>query len=97
MTSVAAFNSKVLQMVAFGKASRGLFRNGNVHWKVSNNKNRHIYSRCRIAKFGLQLKQRGHEYKFPFGRSEQVETCMEESGLVIKIILLLKLIVDSSY
>lgn len=25
MTSVAAFNSKVFQMVAFGKASRGLF------------------------------------------------------------------------
>lgn len=30
MTSVSAFNSKVFQMVAFGKTARGLFRNGNV-------------------------------------------------------------------
>lgn len=30
--------------------------------------------------------------KIPLGRSEQEETCMEESDLVIKIISLLKLI-----
>lgn len=61
MTSVAAFNSKVFQMVAFGKATRGLFKNGSVLQKVSSNKNRYICLRYKMAKLSLKVKQMGHE------------------------------------
>jgi hypothetical protein len=52
---------KGFQMVVFGKSSKGLFRNGSARWRVSRNKNKHICSRCIIAKFGLQLRKRGCE------------------------------------
>lgn len=97
MTNVAVFNSKIFQMVAFGKSSRGLFRNGSVHWRVSSNKNRHICFRYKTAHFGFQLRKRGHELKFSVGRSKQVKTCIEESDLIIKMLSLLKLITTTNY